>query len=309
MAQLSFSDLVQEMKGNKTTNDYDVLVAYNEAKVNEMLKNQAQARGPLTLGPFKIPVYDERQDEYYDKNVVMNVAPPVLRFSGLDQVILNLEVTSGTTQIGKGAQKPLARGLSVELKAQLCNAPGRVDQDGNFQTTKENDGGFKDSKPVDYKVTLNPKQKDAAQGVCIDMTSVTASVNPKDGNDTLAKKEADALAVTTSQIRKYFQESKSFTYYLAGVSNKYASEAGSHLLRPESFKFSIVASGTAEAALCMWIEVSGGSHNGKESSRSSPATFHPRDRDCNPVPSGSTACVIMHHDLLWDKFLKVMAEP
>ncbi|KAJ5081531.1 hypothetical protein NUU61_009795 [Penicillium alfredii] len=235
----------------------------------------------------------------------MKVKPPVLRFEGTDSVTLNYDVAGGTTQIDDGKVKPLPAGLSIQLTTRLSNVSGTVDSANQFTEDKDSNGRPASIKPPKYKVVLNPAQRQAAQCVFIDMTNVTASVKPQPGSTQMAEREAKALNATCDQIRFYFQNAKETKYYLAGVSNAYASEKDAHVLRPVSFNFSIVGAETNEAALCMWIEVSGGARNGAEQSGASSVTFHPKEHDRNPLPVGSTASVILSHDIIWSQFLKV----
>lgn len=235
----------------------------------------------------------------------MQVKPPVLRFEGTDSVTLNYNVSGGTTQIDDGKAKPLPAGLFIQLKTKLSNVSGTVDSANKFTEDKDSKGQPAKTKPAKYKVVLNPAERHAAQCVFIDMKDVAASVKPQPGSSQMTEREAKSLNSTCTQIQSYFQNAKETKYYLAGVSNTYASEKNAHVLRPVSFNFSIVGAGTKEAALCLWIEVSGGARNGTEQSGASSVTFHPKEHDRNPLPVGSTASVILSHDIIWSQFLKV----
>ncbi|KAE8155238.1 hypothetical protein BDV25DRAFT_134986 [Aspergillus avenaceus] len=302
---LSLKDLVGEMTGNKTTNGYDVLVAYTQSKVNDLLKARADSLTDLqTLGPFTLQLWDLRKKEYYPMVVNLKVKSPVLKFQGVENVILRYDVESGNTKIENNDAEDLPAGLVIELTAKLSNVSGTVNAAGEFTETTVSGGGPASVKPPGYKVVLNQSDKQAAQGVCIDMKTVQADVKAVEGSTPLAGQKAEDLKAIRSNIANHFQEAATVKYYLAGVSNTYAGEANAHILRPVSFNFTIAAGGTDDATLCMWIEVSHGANNGTPTTGQSSATFHPKDKDRIPLATGSTGSVILSHDIVWDQFLK-----
>ncbi|KAL4779970.1 hypothetical protein BJX76DRAFT_361303 [Aspergillus varians] len=301
-AQISFKKLVDEMKTKKTTNGYDVLVAYSETKVNELLHARADSLNghlsPESLN-LDIKLWDRRRQEFYHMIVKLNVKRPVLEFQDNSEVHLIYDVESGSTQIDNLKEQPLPNGLIVVLKAKLCNVSGTVDADGEFKVTTNAEGQPVDMKPAEHNVVLNPDHQDAAQGICIDMSGVTADVKSKPGTGQEAKDAVSDLDGIGADIANYFKGAASVKYYLAGVSNTHVPELGAHVLRPTSFNFTIAKGKDGDSALCMWIGVIHGANNGSAS-----ATFQPSEENRIPIPTGSTASVIIHHDVLWELFLK-----
>lgn len=304
--QLDFPGLLEEMKGKRTTNGFDVLVSYSQDKVNELLKTRSQdLTSILDTGRLQTsyvdPVTDDPVDVFFD----LKLNHPLLRFEDEHaNVTLTFDIQEGYWEAGaSGKKKPIPKGTVLCLSTNLVSVSGTVD---SSQSKSEFAGQEDKTAPPNYTVILNPDEKSISQGVCISFKKASAELT---GTTEEAKKVAKTLqSLIKGALEQYFSDAAEFKYFIAGVSNQYNPGSVSHPLRPRSFCFTTVQGkekGDIKAALSMWISVEGGPSGGTMPTGNTSVSFHPRERDLIPIASGTTSSLIVSNDLLVNQFLKV----
>ena len=192
-------------------------------------------------------------------------------------------------------------GFNVQVETQLANVAGTLSNlstpaTAEFQATSD---AAQTAAPAN-SITLMPPDPGAAKAVCLNLTDDNMSVEIVSALKPPVPLPEELILVQT-KLRENIRSAAGLKYYIAGLSNVYNSTPGSDLLKPKAFCFTCMP-GSAEkktpGSLCMWISVEGGADNGARSSGQTSVTFHPNDKDLQPIPKDSTASVIFSHRLM-----------
>ncbi|KAL6718462.1 hypothetical protein ACLMJK_004553 [Lecanora helva] len=309
--QLQTKDLVSAMSGKDTLNGWDVLVSYDEAQINNLLSIRADSVTALSNLQFstqeKIPFTKPPKT----MNIVWNLklGKPKLFFLGSQgRVRLTFSLT-GSRKPEVGDLWEIDPGFNVQLETQLLNVSGNLSDTSSPATA--------DFVPVTdaaksatsaNAVTLMPPDAGAAKAVCLNLVDdniLTEIVSTSKPPTPLP----DELLLIQTKLKEYIRNAAGLKYYIAGLSNSYASTAGSDLLKPKAFCFTCIPGNPEKkipGSLCMWISVEGGSDNGARASGQTSVTFHPGDKDLQSIPKGSTASVIFSHKLMTKYIIAAM---
>lgn len=186
------------------------------------------------------------------------------------------------------------------LETELINVSGTLSDTSNPATADfvpAHDAAVT-AAPANF-VTLMPPDAGAAKAICLNFQDEKISVGIV-SNTKPAKPIPTPLLVTHIRLREYLRESAGLKYYLAGLSNVYAEAAGSDLLKPKTFCFTCIPGNPAHhipGSMCMWIGVNDDGSGTKPTGQTS-VTFHPSDKDLQPIPKESTASAIFSHKLM-----------
>ncbi|KAE8154618.1 hypothetical protein BDV25DRAFT_135786 [Aspergillus avenaceus] len=301
--QMSYKSLINEMKGRDTTNKWDVIVAYNEDKINNLLA-QLYHDKPLNF-EFKAPYEDPLTGDKNDLDVRITLNKPVLEFSSNEG---RADLTYDLTGDYGPKRLPIPDGTKMRIRVDIANLQGHT-------TTKPGDSGFKPTQKALHPATPLERSKqranyvvsvdgdNAAQGVCIVFRDAMISISNPDPQYNARISMISSLVVpwTTNEFNK-----SDYYYFIGGtgVSSSRTRDTTVVTLEPTHFCFTMVQSKTRynlTGALVMWIAVKGG--RAPELGPGS-YTFQPRDRNLNPIPSGKTASIIFRHDIMADLFFK-----
>ncbi|RAQ41194.1 hypothetical protein AFGD_011409 [Aspergillus flavus] len=265
MERLPLTDLVNHMKGHQTTNRWDVVVSYDEDKINELLQaDSTKLEEILQIEPF-----NQRSTT---------------------QVALVSELT-GTYEFpttGKGKEE-IAAGTQLRLIVSLFNCAGqRIESNGGTTFVPDSKNGIVEGATKDYTIQLDPGNG-RGNGLCLVFRNMEAKVI---STDTTMKNLA---APIETGITEHFADAKEIYYYLRGLS-KYTPSYVNKLLEPVAFNFSITPPDNDRripGVLTTWISVKGGEGGGQQPSGQNPLNFRPDGQTRCPIPKASSASVII----------------
>ncbi|KAG7420974.1 hypothetical protein Forpe1208_v000090 [Fusarium oxysporum f. sp. rapae] len=298
---IGFKKLVQEMIGKDTLNGWDMVVSYNESKLNELLQKRAESmKGHSDIDPFPIKI----QSNPFDPNSVneymveLKLSHPKMRFTeGTDAALeLTFQLSGKFTDEKTKVSRDLEPGLMLKTSSSLVVVQG---------TTS---GGLEDLTPTPDKKPLSAKQVSLLEpgtvhGVCIDLRGAKVDIvqDETGGKEKIDPALLDSYTVHLGPyIALEFKHSLGLRYLIAGMNTTQPDTSIN--LRPTSFCFSSV--GGKSPALLMWIGVSGGRDDGNPGSAS--VSFHPESFDRSPIPEESSSSVVLSHDLMASHFIKGM---
>lgn len=304
--QLDFLALGKEIEGIRTTEGFDVLVSYSEEKINQLLRARSQeVESILNFGPLNTSYSDPVTDEDVELDVFMTVDHPLIQFEDEHgNITLTFDIQKAHYDVKDHNRTiTLPSGMVLSFKTTLSNVTGTVD---SSQSKDGFAGKGAKAAPANKTVLINPDEKDISQGVCI--TFQKASVDLIGTTDE-SRKAAKGKTFMLDALKQYFQENAELKYFVAGVSNQYDPQLGSHSLQPRSFCFNTLKGKTKddESALCMWISVKEGTNKDQSSKRKSEGIFS--DRGLIPIPRGRTCSLIVDNDLLMKQYLMVQPPP
>ncbi|KAE8131252.1 hypothetical protein BDV38DRAFT_276117 [Aspergillus pseudotamarii] len=294
--QLEFSALRDAMKGLQTTEGYDVLVSYSEEKINQFLRARSEElKSVLEIGPLRTSV--KFFGRKYDVDIYMSLDHPLLQFADdRGNIVLKYNIQKAHYEdIKTKDTTTFPAGMVLSFDTKFANATGTVES----SQSKDGFAGSGKTASANELVIINPNEKNVSQGVCI--TFEKASVDLIGTTDASKEAVQDNLFVLGA-LKKYFQANAELKYYVAGVSNEYKPESGSHSLQPRSFSFSTLKGNTPKdkSALCMWISVKEGTNRDQSSNKDFTSIFHATG--LIPIPSGRSCSIIMHNDLVAKQF-------
>ena len=192
-------------------------------------------------------------------------------------------------------------GFAVSVETQLANVAGTL-SDLSTPATAEfvpaNDAA-QNTAPAN-SITLMPPDAGAAKAVCLNLQDKQITVEIV-STATPPVPLPEELILVQTKLRENIKSAAGLKYYIAGLSNVYASAPGADLLKPKAFCFTCMPGNTEKktpGSLCMWISVEGGVDNGARATGQTSVTFHPNARDLQPIPKDSTASVIFSHRLM-----------
>ncbi|KAI1188267.1 hypothetical protein F5B17DRAFT_429684 [Nemania serpens] len=309
--RLQYGVLIDEMKTFDTTNGWDVIVSYDEGKINSLLRT-VKGHGPTQFPDMEVEAYDPVNDEMVKTVYRLKVSNPVLQFRS-DRGSADLEYDLS----GDFGPKPtfVPPNTKMTLHVEIANLEGTT-------TTDDGDSGFKPTlnqlhpQPGErYKQAPNyvtSVGENVTRGICLVFRDTTVKVtNPSTDAKVQAiinRLRADITTATADHLDK-----STYYYFIAGLNTPQRRIRNSTMvtLQPKSFCFTLLA-GDAQlglpGTLVMWIGVEGGNHNGQQPGGSTSLTFHPDTRDVNPVPLKNTASIIFSHDLIAREFIKKALE-
>ncbi|GMG53986.1 unnamed protein product [Aspergillus oryzae var. brunneus] len=286
MERLPLTDLVNHMKGHQTTNRWDVVVSYDEDKINELLQaDSTKLEEILQIEPFtkEVDFWIIVAEGTFD----LQLKNPRLQFlAGTTQVALVSELT-GTYEFpttGKGKEM-IAAGTQLRLIVSLFNCAGqRIESNGGTTFVPDSKNGIVEGATKDYTIQLDPGNG-RGNGLCLVFRNMEAKVI---STDTTMKNLA---APIETGITEHFADAKEIYYYLRGLS-KYTPSYVNKLLEPVAFNFSITPPDNDRripGVLTTWISVKGGEGGGQQPSGQNPLNFRPDGQTRCPIPKASSA--------------------
>ena len=199
--------------------------------------------------------------------------------------------------------RALPSGLTLACKTKFLNLTGeRLDKDPK---------GLSSSTPAGEIVVLEPNVS-ATSYVALDLTRPEIAISP----------DAVLNALIKAPLENHLNSS-GIKYILTGVSN-HTPPGGSFVLKPTKFVMTTVvddyvtasdsktASGStstahvaAKSSLLMWIALEGSASSPRQNTANSPLLFTPGTTQISPIPSEFNASIIIAHDTMYQKLIKV----
>ncbi|KAL3468736.1 hypothetical protein BJX99DRAFT_242816 [Aspergillus californicus] len=309
--QYQYSVLVDEMKTFDTTNGWDVIVSYDEGKINNLLKT-AQGHGPTQFPDLEVEAYDPFTGEMVKTVYKLKVSNPVLQFHS-DLRSADLEYDLSGNFGPKSTSVP--PNTKMTLGVAVANLEGVVSTDVGDSGFKPNEGQVHPQPGERYKQAPNYVVKigeSVTRGICLVFRDTTVKVtNPS--TDPIVKGIVNRLSGDIPIATADHLHKSTYYYFIAGVGAPPPQVRDSTMvtLQPKSVCFTLLAGDTQlklPGALIMWIGVEGGNYNGQEPGGSSSPTFHPDTLNVNPIPLENTASIIFSHDLIAREFIKKALE-
>lgn len=309
MKKLAFEKLVERMTAHDTTHGWDVLVSFDEDKVNQLLK--ANPISPLESfpkfnGTARVDGNDDQPEDrtYEFKLSLMN---PVLQFqSAYGKAKLSANITGTFQQISPRNMHPkdFPDGYQLQFDVDLKNVKGTYSETDNhtiFYPDKSDDQ-FK-SVTTNYVVKLSP-EKSSARGICLTFEDAKGTLignPPKDKELTAGVKMAlhDGLSPA---IKALPQE-----HFITGVT-QYMADQKMIVLQPTWFCFTVQPADVPNklpGALLMWIAVQGGHDHGKQQGGATELHFEPDSDSASPIPDQCSASIIFSHNIMANAFFVV----
>ncbi|KAL2815225.1 hypothetical protein BDW59DRAFT_166898 [Aspergillus cavernicola] len=261
--QLQYGVLIDEMKTFDTTNGWDVVVSYNEEKINSLLKT-VKGHGPTQFPDMVAEVYDPVTDEMVETAYRLKVSNPVLQFrSERGNVELQYDLAGDfgpkPTPGGDSGFKPHPDQLHPDIGERYKQGPNYVVNVGGEETARGICLVFRDTLVQVTNPSTDPK--------------VQAIIN---------RLRADITTATADHLNK-----STYYYFIAGVGipHRLTRDSTTVTLQPRSFCFTLLVGDSQlkhPGTLVMWIGVEGGNHNGQQPGGATSLTFHPDSRDVKP---------------------------
>ncbi|OBS29547.1 hypothetical protein FPOA_03484 [Fusarium poae] len=300
---VGFKKLVQEMVGKDTLNGWDMVVSYNEGKLNELLQKRAESMtGHSDIDPFPIKI----RSNLFDPNSVneymveLKLRHPKMRFiEGTDAALeLTFQLSGKFTDQKTQVARDLEPGLVLKTSSSLVVVQGTTSGGLEDMTPKP------DSKPLAAK-EVSLLEPGTVHGVTLDLRAAVIDIH-QDETEVKEKIDPALLDIYVIHLGPYITQelkhSLGLRYLIAGMNT--AQPDTSINLRPTSFCFSSISG--KSPSLLMWIGVSGGRNDGKPGPAS--VSFHPESFDRSPIPEGSSSSVVLSHDLMVSHFIKPALE-
>ncbi|GAB1194493.1 hypothetical protein APSETT444_003739 [Aspergillus pseudonomiae] len=300
MKRDQFNVLVESMKGKDTTHGWDVVVSYDEDKINDFL--EAHPISAIeSLPPFRGTGHDEDDSgqvvaREYEFDIKLR--SPKLQFigrHGLAKLDFTITGTYKRHPSSSASVNQLPDGYQASIGAELYNVLGTLnDAGGNRQFI---------SPPSSHQSGPNNAtdvQLNSARGVYLSLKEPEVHFQPQGGKISSAAKDA-----LRDGLRNYLQQGTQ-EYLIAGVAG-YDTDPSMIAIRPARFCFTVTPKdedGTP-GFLSMWIGVEGGHKNGLQPSGMTTLAFQPGGTTYrSPIPSQTSASIIFSHDIMAGLFLK-----
>lgn len=288
-------DLVKDMNGKPSTNQWDIVCSYTVSQLNKFLQAHYDA-GKLAK---EIKLSTERQDPLTGDNFTISYdikfASPVLSFiSGRSEfATLTMPINNGSSYsiIPQGATQPtktvLIPGDKYSVKAvvplaAISGDTGEIVEQGKvieFSDGKVHDNyvivHFKNEKGTSYEIVPLPDPKD---------------------KDPLVTYFLPVLA------QYFLTEINEVDYALSTVNNT-SPDSGLSIFTPKSFVFASMGNGD-DGALSLYIQTV---ESNNPPGNASPS-FQPGDVSVSPIPDNYTASIILSYSLITKAFLKPQLE-
>ena len=299
-------DLINKMKGQLTTNNWDVVCCYNETKINELLAQKYKSGKLVTEVPFKGSYHDDFFDADVNIDGTLKLKEPLLNFVLGERYLCNLkmEIEGGSYNVeitGRPKKTEDIPGGVIELVSNVPMAAICGD------TKKVEDGG----KVIDFD------SGSTSQSIFLhfqNTAQTTFDIVPVEGKEADAKNvdlyaNPNVRPVIIEIIKEYFKSNvEQIEYAVGGITNKKSDE--SVVLLPKSFIFSASKPDpNKEGSLNLYIQtVNSGNPQGDLT-----PNFQPGGTAELPIPDGYTASLILSNNLmnkiLIDQFKDIKINP
>lgn len=302
MERLDYTKLVDLMKGNETTKKWDVLISYDEDKLNKLLQaDSTELEDALTIPPFITDMEDNWGGTEKVK-FTLSLESPRLQFlsANSQQVALNCQLTGYYESVESSKKMDIPDDTTLELSVSLFNCAGqRRDNDNSTEFLPDTSNGIPQGSPKDYTVILDPGNG-RGNGLCLVFHDATATIT--------SSNKPMGMGAKAGIEDHFHNDGKALFYYLTGVS-KYTPEPGNQVLEPVAFNFSITPPDTNKnipGILSTWISVKGGAGGGQKPSGQVPLLWEPDGVNAqSPIPAGSSASIIISSYAMVNCFFKV----
>lgn len=303
MDKLSYETLVKEMKGNDTTHGWDILLSYDEDKLNSLLQANPITileRWPKFIGQF---ILDEDGDDIREYEFEIETKSVFLTLKDKDGRAKLVGDLSGTYRVA-GSQakepKPLKTGYKLALNVDLYNVKGTISDSGSQKTfVADRASGNLQYATADYVIQLDDGPDDA-HAICLSFERAEASFEnkPEPGMSDLLK------TALLDGLNKHLKNT-TYEHFITGV-KKYTPDPSMITIQPTSFCYTVEIGDTERGkpgTVSMWISVSSGS--GKIPTGRRPVQFMPNKEVRNPIPDNCSASIIFSHDCMANSFFQV----
>lgn len=298
--QKSLALLAEQMQGENSIHDYDVLVSYNQAELNKILLQRAEEVGTPTSEGLK---WSENTKDDFDEEFT-NTVEVILGKPSLQILDHEGNITFSTPFTGSNAITRKRDGktkttkfenVKVVITSSLAAIQGTTNAAGKF-TPKSSP---EPSRAGAVKV-IEPG-KDVSLGICIDFPSLLSVDINNDGQGGNTADQLDRLTnLVKAKIERRFKEA-GFQYCLAGLNNETPKDRGSSIvLQPARFTFSVVHGDINTSAVCMGVLLQDNPNAGDNPPS---IQFAPNGKVVNPIPTGRTASVIFSHRVMASLFI------
>ncbi|KAE8141028.1 hypothetical protein BDV38DRAFT_279483 [Aspergillus pseudotamarii] len=297
MKREQFNVLVGKMEGKDTTHAWDVVVSYDEDKINEFLEAHPISEIE-SLPPFRGTGIDEddstgkmveREYEFY-----LKLHSPKLRFDGrYGKANLSFTMAGKYTKLWSSSDITIPDGYQASITVDLINITGTFDSRRQFtpNSSGNTSGNIGPNNTTDV-------QRESAQGVCLSFTNSTVDFQQ------VARIPSVAKEALKNGLRDYLQQNTQ-KHFIMGVSG-YEPDQDMIVFRPAKFCFTITPKEDdgPPGFLSMLISVEGGYQNGLQPSGQTTLSFQPGGIPMSPIPSHTSASVIFSHDIMARRFFK-----
>ncbi|KAK6540629.1 hypothetical protein TWF694_008023 [Orbilia ellipsospora] len=308
MSVYSISDLAQKLgggtkDGSSLLKDWDVMVAYDEFSLNNLLSAQGAAVAAVqTVPEFTVSTQDGWGDTttfVYD----LTLSNPTLQFlpenSKGDFLEISFGLTGTITKNGTPRTIEPDWAITMVVTAPLVSAEGTVSQNGAFTgdpTTVQSSSGIVMTPTGKQNMVCICLQKDKLESITFTSTTTTGQNFISDGT---------TLNPAINDLATHLDGAASLSFYLSGVQGSPTNNSNNSL-QPVCFMFSLVpaADPTTGGALCMWICVEGGvtSPENKGGQQTGLELQDPNSLAAvYPIPSGRNAAIYFNHTLIMNE--------
>ena len=296
ISQLSKKDLLEKMKGQPSTNRWDVVCSYTIKKINALLSDKYEQGGLVNEIPMKTEWSDIFGTQFALEGT-MHLACPNLSFTGDDQnkCLLSMPIGANFTvsqTFNSGHVETIEQDIPMgdyflDCAVPLASLTGAVV-----------DGEFVPEKLEDQKVIVFEEDKEMNSHVVLNFENSLNTIwkivrnEEKQGGLTILD---DLIARTTIEqaVANYFKENVGLIQYaLAGLNNRVDTDA-KNILKPKSFVFAVQGA-EENGTLSLYIQTA---NSGNSPGNATPK-FQPGDEQLLPVPEGYSSSIIIANDLL-----------
>ncbi|KAK6815970.1 hypothetical protein RU639_008987 [Aspergillus parasiticus] len=318
MSKHNFETLVDLMKAHDSTRGWDVVVAYDEDKINALLAKQHlpafnslsdfQGTSPGEYNPYT----GEVEDQTYRFQSELKNNKSRLRFQSEEssRAEIVVDVPAMTCQfLGAKDPKKTERasrcGFLIKVKVDLLNMEGTVKEEETKGTVFIPNTTAKNSPLITKSNYVTPVS--TGRGVCISFAAPIVELEANNSDKTTPIFHAAGDRAIKNALQEIFTSDQN-NHFLSGVQSV-TTNPDTIPLKPVSFAFTTVKGDEPKklpGALMMWISVEGGQNRGLRPSGQTDLRFDPDPSKPapNPIPEGSSATVILSHDLVANAFFK-----
>lgn len=313
MKREAFNALVAKMNGKDTTNEWDVVVSYDEDKINGLLRARPISQFenlPISKGTASAENDDTGQTEQREYEFDLKLLKPTLQFDdryGRASLVFTVSGTYKRVSRKNLPRQKIPAGYQARIGVELFNVLGTFQNEGSStRFTPNSSTSSLDNTGPNNSATVSP-ERDTARGVCLSFRR--SSIEFEGVPDPSKFPSTVAFALEDGMRRSLSQNTQD--HFIAGVTG-YIGDPGMIMIRPKSFCFTVTPRDEREGTagfLSMWIDVEGGSHNGLQPSGQTTLSFQPDGRGTSPIPQQASASIIFSHDIIARLFFLVCIPP